>query len=250
MAKFQWIPGWKKDKFDARDLMHPIEAPLQRRLSLTGVPEVRDQARVGACVGFGIGGIVTRELRLMKLTTDWAAPEWIYNGARFIEGTLASDSGCEPGDALDWLQKRGVLPERFWPYNPAAFDPAAPSSTRMKEVLKVALSYFRVDGGAAGICSAIEANHCVSIGTPWFHKWMNPKGGVLAAPKASDTVDGGHETYLYAYDLDRKTFIGRNSWSASWGLAGDYVMPFSALDVFKSLGGYDAQYVMLRKVTS
>ena len=238
--------GWRKDKFDGRDFLHVVAvAPVPSVFINTGLATVRDQGQIGACVGFGVGANLTREAQLQKLSAEWMSPEWIYNGARYIEGTLAQDAGCEPGDALNWLRKRGALQEHFWPYDPVTLDTTAPSTTREAEVINATVYYYRVVNGTAGICSALAFGHCVSIGTPWFERWMSAPKGVLKAVTTKGSVVGGHETYLYGYDLNKKIFYGRNSWGTGWGNAGGYIMPFSAFDVFKSLGGYDAYYVLL-----
>ena len=234
--------GWKKDRFDERDYLHKKLVVIPSRVVLTLMPSVRDQGDVGSCVGFGIGASLCAEAKFLGIFSEWYSPTWIYNGARFVEGSLLKDSGCEPGDALSWLSKKGCLLEQFWPYNPNKLDTSTPSSVREAQAIKYPeFAYYRVVDGATGICSAIAEGHVVSIGNPWFDNWMEAPKGVL--PEPSSSIVGGHETCLYGYDQDLRMFYGQNSWGSSWGMGGRFIMPFSALDAFKGMGGYDAYYV-------
>jgi len=78
----------------------------------------------------------------------------------------------------------------------------------------------------------------VLIGSPFFYAWEEPaangfidNGGIEAAIRSG--VAGGHETYWWGVDTlvmetngtvnaDKTVIIGRNSWSSSWGDAGNY----------------------------
>jgi hypothetical protein len=237
--------GWQKDKFDKRDFTHMMAAVVPDVFILPNVPPVRDQGNVGSCVGFGIGAKLTSLAQKLGVYTEWFSPTWIYNGARYIAGDLKYDDGAYPKDALDWLRTKGCLLEHFWPYNPNALDPTSPPSKYNTEAAKFPLlTYYRIDTGTDGICSAISQGYPVSIGTPWFDKWMDiGSTGVLPAVTKSDYVAGGHETCLYGYDKVKKVFYGINSWGDTWGKKGTYIMPFSAFAIFNYQGGYDAHYV-------
>jgi len=240
--------GWAKDKYDRRDYLYKAifrEIPPSVVLA-DYLPNVRDQGRVGSCVGFGIGANLVARAKRLEAYIEWFSPTWIYNGARFIEGTLAQDVGCQPRDALHWLYEKGCLLESLWPYNPEELDTTAPPSHLEPEAAKYPLlSYYRIVDGAIGICEVLANGQYVSIGTPWFDKWMAPENGVLPEVGLLDMVVGGHETCLYGYDRDSQIFYGINSWGTDWGSQGLFTMPFSAFDVFKKRGGYDAHYIGL-----
>jgi hypothetical protein len=159
---------------------------------------------------------------------------------------LATDDGAEPRLALKWLALKGCLLEHFWQYNMDVLDKHVPSSANAVEAAKYPLlTYYRITAGVDGICSAISQGYYVSIGTPWYDKWVDPVGqdGVLDTVTNSETPAGGHETCLYGYDRTKQTFYGINSWSADWGKKGLYEMPFQAFPVFNKWGGYDAHYI-------
>lgn len=238
--------GWKKDKFDRRDYIHKVAAKkIPEKFILPNVPSVRDQGNVGSCVGFGLGANLTGLAMSQKVYTEWFSPNWIYNGARFIEGTLNQDAGAYPKDGLAWLRTKGCLLEHFWPYNPTRLDPTSPPSKFDAEAAKrPLLAYYRVTGGALSICDVISQGYYVSIGTPWFAKWMRVSAnGLLPVVTPNDIIAGGHETCLFGYDQSKKLFYGINSWGTSWGDKGKFYMPFQAFSVFGAVGGYDAHYI-------
>jgi hypothetical protein len=240
------LTGWKKDKYDSRDFLHK-RAVIAMPESVTFkdlLPEVRNQGQNGACVGFAIAANLSAIAKTLGIFTEWYSPQWIWNGARAIEGTLAQNVGVYPRDALDWLLKSGILLEQFWPYNPDSLDMAAPSSERQEKAKKYrGFAYYRVTEGVQGICSAIAFKHLVTIGSPWFSKWMQTQDGILPVPDVNDGLVGGHETCLYGYDQVKAVFYGMNSWGTSWGDKGFFTIPFECFDLFKALGGYDAHFI-------
>lgn len=238
---------WSKDKYDSRDYLH---AKLYKVPDVVTwdkfIPDVRDQGNVGSCTGFGIGGQLTYLAKKLGVYTEWFSPTWIYNGARFIEGTLTEDDGAYPRDCLEWLRKKGCLLEHFWPYRNVLDTQCPPSSFDVEAAKYPQSAYYRVTGDADGICSSIAAGHVVSIGTPWYYKWMDiGVSGKLPVVSFSDSIAGGHMTYLYGYDKPNQLFFGSNSWGTSWGNNGHYLMPFSSFPVFKQVGGYDAYYIQV-----
>jgi len=239
--------GWKKDPFDKRDYLHKRRiTPIPDKFSLSQyLTDIRDQGNVGSCVGFGIGINLNAVKMALGIYDEWCSPTYIYNGARFLQGTLPIDMGCNPRDALDWTTDYGILLEHFWPYDPKKVDQSAPSTQRIKEATRYkGFQYFRAVDDIDGLCDAISSRRFVSIGTPWFKEWeASPPCGMLPKPTNNSTVVGGHETCLYAYDRIQGIFYGANSWGTGWGDHGLYIMPFEAIGVFKDRGGYDAHYI-------
>ena len=56
----------------------------------------------------------------------------------------------------------------------------------------------------------------------------------------------GHEVIVYGYSKPLNRYYIANSWGTGWGADGLCSAPFSALDVFKAKGGYDAQYLTFK----
>lgn len=238
--------GWKKDPYNKIALLHKVglvSVPSVKILD-SQLPTVRDQGNAGSCVGFGIGANLVSCAKKIHLYKEWFSPTWIYNGARYLDGSLAYDDGCYPEDALNWLKMKGCLLEHLWPYN--GFEKTSPPSSLNVEAAKYPLlSYHRVTDDVDGICDAIANEYYVSIGTPWPYTWVDVGStGELPEITTSNSIAGGHETCLYGYDRTVRLFYGINSWGTAWGKGGLYSMPFSAFPVFKKMGGYDAHYVI------
>ena len=266
--------GWKKDKYDPRDLIYKTVRPeslppvidLSRYLprDQSGKVLVRNQGAVGSCTGHGIGvNLCAQAVKLgiwPEQAFEWFSPTWIYNGARFLEGTLAQDAGAYPKDCLDWLLKNGTLLDHFWPYDPTGVDKTAPGTTRMKQAVQYPdFEYDRAVDGVAGILSALNDGHFVSIGAPWFARWSGAEvdsTGVLPEVTKDDETDGGHETCIIKADQTARMFIGINSWGEGWGgsfgiegaTGGFYALPFSAIDAYKGSGGYDGHVLCFNKL--
>ena len=239
--------GWKKDKYNHNAIYHEVK-------NLATIPNVvnfdqyrmpmGDQGQIGSCTGWGIGGGMSSKAKMLGLFKERFSPTWIYNGERLEEGDLTQDAGAYPEDGFIWITQKGLLLEEYWPYNPNVLDTSTPPSKDMPLAAQWPVaSYVRISGGFSAICSALAAGNFVSIGTPWFDAWMEiGSNGVLPAVNSKSSVAGGHETFLYGYDLTQNVVFGQNSWGTPWGKSGCYVMPASAFDVFNQLGGYDAHY--------
>ncbi len=242
--------GWRKDPFDRRDYLHLRKlVVLPPAASLATLLEPAwDQGNEGSCVGQGVSLNLVTVMKQLGIYLERIGPRWIYNGARYLDGTLSMDIGTTPGSALDWLLKQGLLVESKWLYVAGQDTFLAPSSERMAQaVAYLDFAYYRVDNGVDGIKSALAEGHAVSLGAPWFQKWMDPgPEGILAPVAAQDEVAGGHETCLYDYDDAVNSFGDQNSWGGAWGKEGRCRMPYGALQAFKQLGGYDAHYVTMK----
>jgi len=238
--------GWKKDKYDPRAKLFRASAVIPDKILMVEfLPSVRDQGNEGSCVGHGVGGMGTAMAKKLGLDGDWFGPRWIYNGARFLEGTIGEDVGCYPEDAMKWLKQKGWLLDEFWPYVSGVDTFRAPSKTLDPEAARYpTISYTRIVDGIDGICSALAAGKYVAIGQPWYDEWMDTdEAGNLQEVDKYTWPAGGHETLYYGYDRTLERFYAQNSWGEEWGKNGRFSMPFSGLENAKLWGGYDAHFI-------
>lgn len=121
-------------------------------------------------------------------------------------------------------------------------------------------SSYKTGSGVLGTLSLLQSG-TVMQGLPWFNSWFTPDaqgfidgdGSVDALMAALDSgVAGGHETLQTGIpqlaltsagtvNLEATVIRVRNSWSASFGLSGDYLIHASTLD-------YLAQYADFKQV--
>ncbi len=119
---------------------------------------------------------------------------------------------------------------------------------------------YKTASGVLGALSMLQAG-TVMLGSVFFSAWEQPDsagfidgdgsaGALMAAIESG--VAGGHETLIRGIeqlaltsagtvDLQRTVLRVRNSWSASWGDSGDFLVHASTLDCL-------AQYVDLKQI--
>ena len=236
--------GWKKDKFNPCAVYHQAE-PVKIAPSINNLqycPAVRNQGQEGSCTGFGISAHAYTIAKSGGFATYIYSPQYLYNGARFIEGTLDQDAGANPDDVFDWAIQHGLLFEQYWPYHDSPFDKSAPSSLRESEAIMYPdIQKVRVDGGLDGILSALNQVPSVAIGAPWAVEWVDGSNNVLPTPV---NVDGGHETCYYGYDQAGGYLLCQNSWGTNWSDGGRCKIPFEAVQWWLNNGGYDCHYLL------
>lgn len=254
--------GWKKDRWNPRALYHTTWAAHEKvKLVVKDKVDLRkyappdapwNQGAKGSCIGQGIAANITAravEQKVYNRLNQRFSPEWIYDGARAIEGTSNWDAGAYPDDGYKWLQQHGCLPEEYAPYTERLItEPPDPKLDQYAGVWPE-ITYYRVDNGVVGLKQALSVGNFVSIGIPFFAKWEYPgKDGILSDVKPFDQVAGGHEMCLFGYFPVGKGkkiyFICLNSWG-DWGEGGWCYIPQQAFKTFKKIWGYDAHFPRL-----
>lgn len=259
--------GAKKDPYDPKawEFTRKLRA-LPPEVDLSEYrPPIKSQGDCGSCVGMALSSILTAEAnKLGIILPDYQrfSETDIYNGGRYIDGSLMQDMGTYPSSALEWLRRKNCLPYKFWPYigfetqsRPSSLDPFAeeyPLEEYESVAGKVKISYYRVTDGVDGITGALAEQHMVAIGIPWPKSWTDSKDGVLPTPGTNDRISGGHEVYLYGYKDSEESVFGGNSWGESiWSYTGEAVpkgcfkFNYKVFDWFKQHGGYDAHIVLV-----
>lgn len=112
------------------------------------------------------------------------------------------------------------------------------------------ISSYQTGTGGQVLASMLQAGSVI-IGLPWFNSWMEPdvQGFIDGAGTIEDYdqatasgLAGGHETCVYQLpqlvltatgqvDTQQSWVQVRNSWSAGWGLSGDYRIHLSTVDM-------------------
>jgi hypothetical protein len=182
-------------------------------------PNVLDQGQLGACVGYSNAAMI-RCVRAMAGMTDQAlSPDFLYG---LINGGV--DGGAVVSDAMNALTTTGTCLASQVPYGSIYASRYSPDLYATAKRFRYART-FHVDSWgmvgtmlslgfpvALGFVVASNFDQLDSTGTP-----PRPRG-----------VDGGHA--VWAYGLKRmpsgewRAMI-RNSWTADWGIGGNFLMP-------------------------
>ena len=244
--------GYQKDKFNPSARYHLVRVaalPSHSPNNAALAPIVKNQDGVGACGGFAWAEYFYCLALSIGQPVDAYSENWLYNLARWMEGTLSQDAGLSNDDLLTMVAKFGLLIEQYWPWI-NQLDTAAPSSARQLQAIKYPnFQYFRVDGGVDGIRSAMAAGLPVVTGGPWFREWENiTSTGLLPMPTLQSDVAGGHDTLWLDYDDPTRQFYCQNSWGPSFGTGGRFYVPYDAVPIMAQMGGYDVHYATMDKV--
>ncbi|MBY0412735.1 MAG: C1 family peptidase, partial [Bdellovibrionales bacterium] len=234
---------------------------LPREVDLKDVmTSVKDQDDRGTCSFFTTAGLIESAIK-KKMKVDVNVSEEYLNYVIKSSGTYADTDGSDSASNVDSLDKvkASLLMERDWPYQPSWFGVtksckkfvpdqkgtplecyshnAPPESVLVK---KIPMDHFRFHTVVKTTNEIIkymaEERLPISIGIPVNRNGWGDDGIVrydeeLRQECISQKLEcGGHEVILTGYDLDKKVFYFRNSWSKEWGKSGYGTFPFNLVD--------------------
>ena len=233
----------------------PLPKSIDWRISRAVTP-VKNQGQCGSCWAFSTAETVESAYYLSQIGAD--VP--ILLSPQQIASCVTSMDGCGGGDtvvAFDYLKSEpyGLAPLAFWGYAQGLTPLGACSTKACTEKcsshnLTLLEKYSFYTGPSAkisgfsyatkpctGTCShqnledlasSLHANGpvsvCVNAGV-----WDDYVGGILTAKACGsmsyDSID--HCVQLVGYNSTEKSFLVRNSWSASWGEQGYIRLQFA-----------------------
>ncbi|RJQ81842.1 peptidase [Pseudonocardiaceae bacterium YIM PH 21723] len=207
-----------------------------------------DQGQVGSCVAWATGytgyGVLMKE---QGITGAPMAPMFTY--AQIAKG---NDQGTDASVALPMQQSQGIdTKAHYWQGD---FDyTTQPDASEKANAAKYKLSGYKslaTSGTAAktAIMDAISQGMPVPIGFTVHQSFMNlnatTAGNYTYLPKAGESVVGGHEVTIVAYN--EKGVKIENSWGSSWGAGGYFTVPWS----FFNTGDVDEIHAMGKLIAS
>ncbi|MBT1071310.1 C1 family peptidase [Pelotalea chapellei] len=270
--------GWLPPLPDLRDYSTatPQVAELAKKLKLaTKLPKapasvdlrawcspVENQGSLGSCSAHaGMGIVEYFEKRAYGKHCD-GSRLFLYKTTRNLM-QVTGDTGAWLRNVMAALAIFGVVPEKYCPYNIAAFDTEPTAFLYSVADNCEALNYFCHDPQGANVPTAAvlsSVKNYLAAGVPaMFGFWGFPsfdktdvKGGI-PYPAPNEQAQWGHAIVAVGYDdakkvtntLSKKQTTGalliRNSWGTSWGDAGygwlpyDYVLNRLAIDFWSLL---------------
>lgn len=229
--------GWKKDKVDPRDLVHKFSVSrVQSAVKLVDLrdqcPPVYDQGALSSCTANAIGAAYEfDEMKEKEPHIFTPSRLFIYYNERKIENSIPEDCGAELRNGIKTINRDGVCPESLWDYIPAKFatEPSKEAYENAKH--HKCVQYKRV------IQDLLQLKQCLIEGFPFvfgmqiydsFESDEVGKSGIVPMPDTvKETHLGGHAVVCVGFDENKKHFICRNSWGASWGDKGYFYLPYA-----------------------
>lgn len=225
--------AWLPDVPDHRDRTYAVTAAqiavLPAVVDQIGLANpIEDQGQMGSCTG-------NSSTSMLEIAMGFTVPQsrlMAYYNGRVIDGTTKVDAGAQIRSVIKGLVNQGVATEKQWKYTQSNLT-RAPNKSAVTAGTKTAalvlaknLGYYRV-GSLDSLMVALAGGGTVTFGFTVTDAIQNlPATGILALPKDSDPVIGGHAVLAVGYDSVQKFVWVRNSWGTGWGLDGYFKMPF------------------------
>jgi C1A family cysteine protease len=230
----------KREKRDLRDyqfrskaFISPSELPKKVDLR-QHMPPIVDQGTLGSCTANAIASGL-REYLLIHAHEEWTPLSrlYLYWHERELEGRVEEDSGAYIRDGMKVLQKRGVCPERDFPYVITHFKDQPSPMAESDAGRYTIIDYHRIPDLYA-VKAALAEGLPVVIGIAVYESFESPEvaqtGKVPVPKKTRERILGGHALLAVGYQdrgITSGTVIVRNSWGTQWGDKGYCYIPYS-----------------------
>lgn len=230
---YGYIPD-REDKHDYLYEAHPaLIMNLPSHIDLRPhCPPIYDQGPLGACTANAIAAAI--EYNQIKAGLPEVTPSrlFIYYNERRMEGTITTDSGAMIRDGIKSVAKLGACAETEWPYDVSQFALAPPQACYTNAAQHLVTSYQRVPQVLGQMQSCLALGEIFVFGFEVYESFeseMVAQTGNAPMPSPGEQRRGGHAVVAVGYNNDTRQFLCRNSWSASWGMAGYFTLSFDYL---------------------
>jgi len=244
----QRIYNLKRDQPDARDhiktfsVEHLEAAAAVTSLDLSAVckmPPAYDQGQLGSCTANSVCGQFWFDLLngdYDKQSNDLSfSPSrlYLYYKERQIDGDIPDDAGSSLRTGIKALNTYGVCSESLWSYDdgPTKFKQAPPATCDQSAKYHKAVSYKKLPQTLSALKACLLQKLPFVFGFTVYPSFENiGADGVMSMPTADDIKQGdlgGHAVLCIGFDDAKQLFKVRNSWGPSWGLEGNFLMPYA-----------------------
>ena len=207
----------QKSPVDPRDYMleaiYPVQVDLPEVWDLRSqLPPVRDQGQQGSCMAQSSACMKEWQENVDIGFAEHMSPQFVYNNR-----PNKDSEGMVPRDAMQILNKIGIVPEKDYPY----FTTSVVTPELLSKAAKYQIAGYAQVNTIDSLKKALYANGPCNIDFPVydsnsmeFWKQQYPTQPFL----------GGHAVTAVGWVKD--SFIIRNSWSEGWGDRGYTYYPF------------------------
>ena len=233
-GKYGWIP----DIPDKRDYKFKVTKEVLDQLpsvvNLNGeCPDVFDQGALGSCTANAIGSAHQFEQMKQDHNKDFVPSRlFIYFNEREMEGSINSVSGAQIRNGIKSVVSQGACPEIIWPYNINKFRTKPSESCYQEAMLHQVVQYMRVDQTLNEMKGCLASGYPFVFGFTVYEKFESKEvasTGIVNMPTQSESSMGGHAVMAIGYDDATQRFLVRNSWGTTWGMKGNFTIPYAYL---------------------
>jgi C1A family cysteine protease len=225
---------WQPDTPDKRDYVfadYPMLDHVPPLVDLRhGCSAVEDQGHLGACTGKAWTGEMEFIHRTQGVPDELSAL-FVYYNERWLEDTVADDSGAEIRTGAKAIAKWGVCRASLCPYVISRYARKPSAAAYTDGLLHTISSYWRID-------TLEEMRACLAEGFPFvfgfsvyesFESHAVAQTGIVPMPGPHERMLGGHAVVAVGYSDYHQAFFVRNSWGKAWGINGYCMMPYAYL---------------------
>lgn len=223
----------QKSTPDARDhqlkLLNP-KLKISKSVNLKSeLPYIFDQGRIGSCTANSAGSMYSWIVKKNNGQTFIPSRLFLYYNTRVIQGTVGYDSGASLRNTMKSLKDYGVCPETSWAY---LYDNlfTKPTSTCYEQgSQRQALSYASVAISLVSMKNVLQTRPFILgilVYSSFFYPSVSKTGYVPVPNIQKEKLLGGHAILVLGYDDAKQCFYCRNSWGTSWGMNGDFYLPY------------------------
>jgi C1A family cysteine protease len=243
--------GCLKDPEDERDfpltrMTAAQRKKLPKKIDYTDrMSKVSDQGMEGTCVGFAtVDGVKEYQERKEWRRDVQLSVRYVYANAKKIDG-FPDVEGTTIRAAMKILKKKGVPPEKCWPYRPYQKDKPWKNANRLASKYKIT-RYVRLES-LQEMKESLAVNGPFAAGVLVFDCWDRvKKSGRIPMPGKGDMCVGGHAICVVGYDDKKKLFKFKNSCGAEWGKKGYGYLSYAYMEEYM-LDAWSAKDVLHRR---
>ncbi len=188
--------------------------------------DVKNQGGQASCLAFAMSAMMEYMIKINKSETQDFSEAFLYYKTREKTGEENLDIGCRFFYSIESLQKDGLCPERYMPYNEYDYF-TAPT----QNALDIALSYRIKDANKVNLeindlKNVLQKGFPIAISIKMYSSFGNGQNGVVPLPMRRERDGGSHAMVIVGYNDNNSQFIVRNSWGDSFGDNGYCYIPY------------------------